>query len=124
VIPQITSSSVSSENKTVPTLPVVLKKMNKNKLPTKKLLGEITPQRIESTTRKRKFNTLVKRVEDGTEKEVQVPAQQNAEMYMAMYNRWTNRIMPIKVDLKQYTHEMYNYYIYNYKTYRSVDLSL
>jgi hypothetical protein len=79
---------------------------------------------MESTTRKRKFNTLVKRAEDRTEKEVQVPAQQNAEMYMITYNRWINRIILVKVNLKQCTHDMYNYYIYNYKTYRSIDLSL
>jgi hypothetical protein len=87
VTPQITSSSVFSKNKTVPTLLVVLKKMDKNKLPTEKLPGEITPQSIENTTRKKKFNTLVKRAEDGTEKEVQVPAQQNTEMYVTTYNK-------------------------------------
>jgi hypothetical protein len=118
VTPQITSSSVSSENKTMPTLLVVSKKVDKNKLPTEKLLGEITSQRIESITRKRKFNILVKRAEDGTEKEVQVSTQQNAEIYVITYNRWINRIIPIKMDLKQYTHDMYNYYIYTYKTYR------
>jgi hypothetical protein len=108
VTPQITLSSISSENKTVPTLLIVSKKADKNKLPTEKLLDEITPQRIESTTRKRKFNTLVERAEDGTEKEVQVPAQQNTKMYVAMYNRWTNGIMLIKVNLKQCIYDIYN----------------
>jgi hypothetical protein len=87
VTSQITSSSVSSENETAPTLPVVSEKADKNKLPTEKLSGEITLQRMESIARKRKFNTLVKRAEDGTEKEVQVPAQQNTKMYVVMYNR-------------------------------------
>jgi hypothetical protein len=75
VTPQIISSSVSSENETMPTLSIVSKKTDKNKLPTKKLPSEITLQRIESTTRKRKFNTLVERVEDRIEKEMQVRVQ-------------------------------------------------